>query len=78
MGSTVTWTVATHDGRHEWVDQLLGSSWGDKVRYSEGHHDDEKTTISGVVRTIHEVRCRRELQADGAGQVSIPVRDQVG
>jgi hypothetical protein len=74
VGSTVTWTGVEHDGPDEWVEQLLGPDWGGRVTYSEGHHDDEEAAISGVVRTIHEVRCRRELQPHGTGHALFPVQ----
>jgi uncharacterized protein DUF6578 len=74
VGSAVTWTVVEHDGPDEWVEQLLGPDWGDRVKYSEGHHGEEEVSLSGVVRAIHEVRCRRELQAEGAGQAWVPIR----
>lgn len=74
VGSTVTWTVVKHDEPDEWVAQLLGPDWGGRVKYSEGHHDNEEDTVSGVVCAINEVRCGRELQADGAGHVQVPIR----
>ena len=74
VGSSVTWTVVEHEGANEWVVQLLGPTWGDRVKYSEGHHADEEATISGVVLAIHEVRCRRELQPYGSGQAWVPIQ----
>jgi hypothetical protein len=74
VGSTVTWTVVEHDEPDEWVAQLLSPEWGNRVTYSEGHHDDEEATLSGVVRAIHEMRCRRELQPCGTGQAWVPIQ----
>ena len=69
----MTWTAANNDGPDEWVTHLLGTEWGDRVRYSESHHDDERGTVNGTVRAIHEVRCRRELQVQQYGNVLVPI-----
>jgi hypothetical protein len=66
--------VVEHDEPDEWVAQLLSPEWGNRVTYSEGHHDDEEATLSGVVRAIHEMRCRRELQPCGTGQAWVPIQ----
>jgi hypothetical protein len=75
VDSDVTWTVVPQDGPDEWVELLLGAAWAERVRYHEEHHSDgdPEQGITGTVRSIREVTCRRTPERQGSGEVLVPV-----
>ena len=77
VGSSVRWSVRQHDVDNEWVSLILGSDWGQRIGFTEGHHDDEVDgVIEGMVTAISVVTCSRVSGRDpdscSGGKVLVP------
>jgi uncharacterized protein DUF6578 len=80
VGSTVDWNAKPEPGGDEWVAELLGDEWGQKVSLHEEHHedlgDDVRVRVSGIVRSIRIVSCDRVLgrvEGPGPDEAMVPV-----
>ena len=73
VGSTVAWKVVPQAERDEWVEQLLGTVWANKVQFHEEHHNDVHDEITGDVIAIHVITCHRTLHGHDGRQGWVPV-----
>lgn len=72
----MSWSVVRRAYPDSWLDLILGREWADRIVYHEEHHQEDDVgteLLRGRVASIWEVRCRRVLQAQGAGEVMVPV-----